>query len=228
MQVHRRRRLRCRPNPMCFKLARTQIHTPGRANSVLSYFQLGDEGLRHIRHSQTSSFHRQKSEDSFQEQGTVTPEKVKKVGRPLQNQRENKKGKAQIQKEKVWAPRKKISDSKYEEEIHNIKRRQNEGLKAFMDRFKSKSSYIKGVPPVLRISAFMYGHGYPELAKKLNDKIPKMVDDMFERVRPFIKGEVAKCSVEMVHPSQWDKGNVHPTWSGGPKKARNRGGPRET
>ncbi|GJY27674.1 reverse transcriptase domain-containing protein [Tanacetum coccineum] len=68
-------------------------------------------------------------------------------------------------------------------EIHNIKRRQNEGFQAFMDRFKSKSSHIKGVPPVLRISAFMHGHGHPELVKKLNNKIPKTVDELFERVR---------------------------------------------
>ncbi|GJX66642.1 reverse transcriptase domain-containing protein [Tanacetum coccineum] len=87
------------------------------------------------------------------------------------------------------------------------KRRQNEGLQAFMDRFKSESSHIKGVPLVLRISAFMNGHGHPELAKKLNDKIPKTVDEMFERVREFIKGEVAVGSAEMVHPSQGDKGS---------------------
>ncbi|GKB34808.1 hypothetical protein Tco_0879750 [Tanacetum coccineum] len=75
-------------------------------------------------------------------------------------------------------------------EIHGIKRRQNEGLQAFMARFKSEISHIKGVPPVLRISAFMHGNGRPELAKKLNDKIPKMVDKMFKRVRAFIRGEV--------------------------------------
>ncbi|GJU23351.1 hypothetical protein Tco_1156693 [Tanacetum coccineum] len=75
-------------------------------------------------------------------------------------------------------------------EIHGIKRRQNEGLQAFMDRFKSKSSHIKGVPLVLRISDFMHGHGHPELAKKFNDKIPKTVDEMFERVKAFIRGEV--------------------------------------
>ncbi|GKB55849.1 hypothetical protein Tco_0912035 [Tanacetum coccineum] len=101
-------------------------------------------------------------------------------------------------------------------EIHGIKRRQNKGLQAFMDRFKSESSHIKGVPLVLRISAFMHGHGHPKLAKKLNDKIPKTVDEMFERVRAFIRGEVAAGSAEMVRPSQ-----------GGPEKARNRGGPRE-
>ncbi|GJW96850.1 reverse transcriptase domain-containing protein [Tanacetum coccineum] len=72
--------------------------------------------------------------------------------------------------------------------IHGIKRRQNEGLQAFMDGFKSESSHIKGVPPVLRISAFMNGHGHSELAKKLNDKIPQTVDEMFKRVREFIRG----------------------------------------
>ncbi|GJR04244.1 reverse transcriptase domain-containing protein [Tanacetum coccineum] len=112
-------------------------------------------------------------------------------------------------------------------EIHGIKRRQNEGLQAFMDRFKSESSHIKGVPPVLRISAFMHGHGHPELAKKLNDKIPKTVDEMFKRVRAFIRGEVVAGSAEMVRPSQGDKGYVRPAWTGGPKKARNRGGLRE-
>ncbi|GJU68093.1 reverse transcriptase domain-containing protein [Tanacetum coccineum] len=113
-------------------------------------------------------------------------------------------------------------------EIHGIKRRQNEGLQAFMDRFKSESSHIKEVPPVLRISTFMHGHGHPELAKKLNDKIPKIVDEMFERVRAFIRGEMVVGSAEMVRPSQRDKGYVCPVWSGVPEKAKNMGGPRET
>ncbi|GJR81281.1 reverse transcriptase domain-containing protein [Tanacetum coccineum] len=71
-------------------------------------------------------------------------------------------------------------------EIHGIKGRQNKGLQAFIDQFKSESSHIKGVPLVLHNSAFMHGHGHPELVKKLNDKIPKTVDEMFKRVRDFI------------------------------------------
>ncbi|GJZ61554.1 reverse transcriptase domain-containing protein, partial [Tanacetum coccineum] len=66
-------------------------------------------------------------------------------------------------------------------EIHGIKRKPNEWLQEFMDRFKEESAHIKGVPLVLRISSFMHGHGYPELAKKLNDKIPKTVDEIWER-----------------------------------------------
>ncbi|GJR58854.1 hypothetical protein Tco_1501016, partial [Tanacetum coccineum] len=90
-------------------------------------------------------------------------------------------------------------------EIHGIKRRHNEGLQAFMDRFKSESSHIKGVPPVLRISAFMYGHGHPERAKKFNDKIPNTVDEMFERVRAFIRGEIAAVSAEATRPHSGTK-----------------------
>ncbi|GJV92733.1 hypothetical protein Tco_1540546 [Tanacetum coccineum] len=112
-------------------------------------------------------------------------------------------------------------------ENQGIKRRQNEGLQAFMDWFQSESSHIKGVPMVLCISAFMHGHSHPKLTKKLNDKIPKTVDEMFKRVRAFIKGEVAAGSAVMVHPSQGNKWNIRPTWTGGPEKARNRGGPRE-
>nr|GEU32794.1 reverse transcriptase domain-containing protein [Tanacetum cinerariifolium] len=90
--------------------------------------------------------------------------------------------------------------AKYPTEIHDIKRRQNVGLQAFMDRFKSESSHIKGVPPVLRISAFMHSHGHLELAKKLNVKIPKTVDEMFERVRAFIRGEVVARSAGLIFP----------------------------
>nr|GEV13721.1 reverse transcriptase domain-containing protein [Tanacetum cinerariifolium] len=79
-------------------------------------------------------------------------------------------------------------------EIHGIKRRQIEGLQAFMDRFESKSPHIKGVPLVLHILAFMHVHDHLKLAKKLNSKRSKTVDEMFERVRAFIKGEVVAKS----------------------------------
>ncbi|GJX66326.1 hypothetical protein Tco_0300669 [Tanacetum coccineum] len=111
--------------------------------------------------------------------------------------------------------------------IHGIKRWLNEGLQAFMDQFKSESSHIKDVPHVLRISTFMHDHGHPELAKKLNDKIPKTVDEMFERVRAFIRGEVVAGSVEVARASQWDKGDARAGWSSGQERIRGRSGPRK-
>ncbi|GJV32147.1 reverse transcriptase domain-containing protein [Tanacetum coccineum] len=41
-------------------------------------------------------------------------------------------------------------------------------------------------------------HGHPELAKKLNDKIPKIVDEMWERVRAFIRGEMVANTTEVI------------------------------
>nr|GEW23460.1 hypothetical protein [Tanacetum cinerariifolium] len=75
--------------------------------------------------------------------------------------------------------------------------------------------------------AFMHGHGHSKLAKNLNDKIPKTMEEMFERVRAFIRGELVTGSAEMVRPSQGDKRYIRPVWTGGYGKARNRGGPRE-
>ncbi|GJU38343.1 hypothetical protein Tco_1191300 [Tanacetum coccineum] len=80
---------------------------------------------------------------------------------------------------------------------------------------------------MLRISAFMHGHGHPELAKKLNDKMPNIVDDMFKRVIAFIRGEAASGSTEVAMAPQWDKGVTRPGWSGGQERARGRGGLRE-
>nr|GEW52722.1 hypothetical protein [Tanacetum cinerariifolium] len=85
---------------------------------------------------------------------------------------------------------------------HQAKERQHQEI-SFMLTLKKKLRI--GVLPVLRISALRNGHGHSELAKKLNDKIPKTVDEMFERVRAFIRGEMVA----------------------GQKRARNRNGPRE-
>ncbi|GKA63758.1 reverse transcriptase domain-containing protein, partial [Tanacetum coccineum] len=107
-------------------------------------------------------------------------------------------------------------------EIHGIKRKPNEGLQAFMDRFKAESTHIKGVPPVLRISAFMHGHGHPELSKKLNDKIPKTVDEMWERVRAFIKGEAAVDTTEAIRSPRCEKSAGKADWLEHQNRSRNR------
>ncbi|GJW74025.1 hypothetical protein Tco_0133395 [Tanacetum coccineum] len=59
----------------------------------------------------------------------------------------------------------------------------------------------------------------PELAKKLNDKIPKTVDEMFKRVRAFIRGEVAASTAEVTRAPQWDKGSSRMGWSIGHERS---------
>nr|GEV07972.1 reverse transcriptase domain-containing protein [Tanacetum cinerariifolium] len=93
-------------------------------------------------------------------------------------------------------------------EMHGIKQKLNEGLQTFKDRFKSESTHTKGVPSVLRISTFMHGHSHPELAKKLNDKIAKTIDEIWKRVRAFIRGEMAADNIEVIRSSWWEKSEI--------------------
>ncbi|GKA88820.1 hypothetical protein Tco_0810632 [Tanacetum coccineum] len=86
----------------------------------------------------------------------------------------------------------------------------------------TSSAHIKGVPPVLRISVFMHGHGHPELAKKLNDKIPKTVDEMWERVRAFIRGETVSDTTEVIRSPLWEKSAGKASWSKNQNGSRNR------
>ncbi|GJT83310.1 reverse transcriptase domain-containing protein [Tanacetum coccineum] len=80
-------------------------------------------------------------------------------------------------------------------EIHGINKRPNEGLQSFIDQFKSKSSHIKVVSLMLHISAFMHDDNNLELAKNHNNRIPQIMNEMFEQVRVFIRGEVTAGSL---------------------------------
>ncbi|GKE57041.1 hypothetical protein Tco_1496226 [Tanacetum coccineum] len=51
----------------------------------------------------------------------------------------------------------------------------------------------------------MHGHGHPELAKKLNDKIPKTVDEIWERVRAFIRGGTTADTTKVIRSPRWEK-----------------------
>ncbi|GJY52490.1 hypothetical protein Tco_0443337, partial [Tanacetum coccineum] len=69
-------------------------------------------------------------------------------------------------------------------------------LKIFQAAAKIKSRDVKGAPEVMRISGFMHGITNPELIKRLHDKIPKSVDEMWKITTTFLKGEVAACNEE--------------------------------
>ncbi|GJT28322.1 hypothetical protein Tco_0908597 [Tanacetum coccineum] len=86
----------------------------------------------------------------------------------------------------------------------------------------AESAHIKGVPPVLRISAFMHGHGQPELAKKLYEKISKTVDEIWERVSAFIRGETAADTTEAIRSPRWEKSVGKVSWLENQNRSRNR------
>ncbi|GJX93756.1 hypothetical protein Tco_0348342 [Tanacetum coccineum] len=89
-------------------------------------------------------------------------------------------------------------------EIHHIKQREGESTEDFVRRFKIESRDVKGAPKVMRISGFMHGITNPELIKRLHDKIPKSVDEMWKITTTFLRGEVVAGNQE------WKK--TFPPW----------------
>nr|GEU42228.1 reverse transcriptase domain-containing protein [Tanacetum cinerariifolium] len=63
-------------------------------------------------------------------------------------------------------------------EIHNIKQKDGETIEDFMERFKNKTGRMKGAPECLGIFGFMHGVNNPELTKRLNEHVPKTLEEM--------------------------------------------------
>nr|GEX31969.1 reverse transcriptase domain-containing protein [Tanacetum cinerariifolium] len=86
-------------------------------------------------------------------------------------------------------------------EIHNIKQRDGETLKDFMKRFKIETGRMKGAPECMRISRFMHGINNPELTKRLNEHVPKIMEEMMIATTAFIREEAAAASKKKGHGS---------------------------
>nr|GEZ17174.1 reverse transcriptase domain-containing protein [Tanacetum cinerariifolium] len=82
-------------------------------------------------------------------------------------------------------------------EITKIVRKANETLVAFKERWIVETSFITGVPKVMKISSFMDAHKCLELAKRYSDKVPKTVDEMMTRLHDFVRSEEAFASKEV-------------------------------
>ncbi|GJV58798.1 reverse transcriptase domain-containing protein [Tanacetum coccineum] len=68
---------------------------------------------------------------------------------------------------------------------------------AFLANYLQQKKCIKDpAPEVMRISGFMHGITNPELIKRLHDKIPKSVDEMWKITTAFLRGEVAAGNQE--------------------------------
>ncbi|GJS79991.1 hypothetical protein Tco_0729872 [Tanacetum coccineum] len=79
-------------------------------------------------------------------------------------------------------------------ELHHVKQREGESTEAFMERYTSESLMFKGASEIMRISGFMHGITHPGLIKRLNDNIPKTVDEMMSVTKAFIHGEKAAAN----------------------------------
>nr|GEX54962.1 putative reverse transcriptase domain, ribonuclease H-like domain protein [Tanacetum cinerariifolium] len=90
---------------------------------------------------------------------------------------------------------------KYLVEIHNIKQKDGETIKDFMEQFKVETEGMKGAPECMRIFRFMHEVNNPELTKRLNEHVPKTMEEMMITTTAFIRGEVAAASKKKGHTS---------------------------
>nr|GEZ86905.1 reverse transcriptase domain-containing protein [Tanacetum cinerariifolium] len=86
-------------------------------------------------------------------------------------------------------------------EIHNIKQKDGETIKDFMKRFKVETRCMKGAPECMRISEFMHGVNNLELTKRLNEHVPKTMEEMMITTTAFIHGEAVAGSKKKGHTS---------------------------
>nr|GEY11267.1 hypothetical protein [Tanacetum cinerariifolium] len=86
-------------------------------------------------------------------------------------------------------------------EIHNIKQRDGETIEDFMERFKIETGCMKGAPECMRISGFMHEINNPELTKRLNERVPKTMEEMMIATTAFIRGEAVAASKKKGHVS---------------------------
>nr|GEZ89654.1 reverse transcriptase domain-containing protein [Tanacetum cinerariifolium] len=79
-------------------------------------------------------------------------------------------------------------------EIHNIKQRDEETIEDFMKRFKIETGRMKGALECMWIFGFMHGINNLELTKRLNEHVPKTMEEMKITTTTFIRGEVVAAS----------------------------------
>nr|GEU77895.1 reverse transcriptase domain-containing protein [Tanacetum cinerariifolium] len=74
-------------------------------------------------------------------------------------------------------------------------------IEDFMKRFKVETGRMKGAHECMRISGFMHGVNNPELTKRLNEHVPKTMEEMMITTTTFIRGEAAAGSKKKGHTS---------------------------
>nr|GEU82640.1 reverse transcriptase domain-containing protein [Tanacetum cinerariifolium] len=84
-------------------------------------------------------------------------------------------------------------------EIHNIKQRDGETIEEFMKCFKIETRRMKGASECMRISGFLHGVNNPELTKRLNEHVPKTLEEMRTATTAFIRVKTVVAAKKKVH-----------------------------
>ncbi|KAD4179915.1 hypothetical protein E3N88_28506 [Mikania micrantha] len=81
-------------------------------------------------------------------------------------------------------------------ELHNIKQKEDEDLRAFMERYKTESLSIGGATEQMRVSGYIHGVRPRQLIEDLNRKIPKSMEEAMERTEAFVRGKEAAQAID--------------------------------
>nr|GEV27058.1 reverse transcriptase domain-containing protein [Tanacetum cinerariifolium] len=76
-----------------------------------------------------------------------------------------------------------------------------ESIDGYKDLRAAQTGRMKGAPECMRISGFMHGVNNPELTKRLNEYVPKTMEEMMITTIAFIRGEAAAASKKKGHVS---------------------------
>nr|GFA44304.1 reverse transcriptase domain-containing protein [Tanacetum cinerariifolium] len=68
--------------------------------------------------------------------------------------------------------------------------------------FKIETGRMKGAPECMRISGFMHGINNPELTKRLNEHVPKTMEEKMIATTAFIRGEAAAANKKKGHDAK--------------------------
>nr|GEX74331.1 reverse transcriptase domain-containing protein [Tanacetum cinerariifolium] len=88
-------------------------------------------------------------------------------------------------------------------EIHNIKKKDEEIIEDFMERFNVETGSMKGAHECIRISGFMHGVNNMKLTKRLNEHVPKTMEETMIATAAFIRGEAVAAGKKkgpLTHP----------------------------
>nr|GEZ15556.1 hypothetical protein [Tanacetum cinerariifolium] len=79
--------------------------------------------------------------------------------------------------------------------------RDGETIEDFVEWFKVETGRMKGASEYMRIFEFTHGVNNPELTKRLNEHVPKTMEEMMITTTAFIRGEATASSKKKGHTS---------------------------
>ncbi|KAI3695243.1 hypothetical protein L1987_78235 [Smallanthus sonchifolius] len=87
--------------------------------------------------------------------------------------------------------------------LYQIKQKEDEGLRSFIDRYKKEGLSYEGATEKMRVSGFMNAVRPKQLIEDLNKNIPQTIDEALERAEAYLKGKEALQNMESKRRDPW-------------------------